>query len=151
MEYNECGEEMSRAVLITSQVSAFIPPSLRAFCLVKEVISWSDAGGGTLEIHQWQIGGSGSQPLEMMKFYFRCVPTCTHLTQHRCQLAPPAASMLLQAAAQATMKPPSSSVLGSGLSSSIRRTQRSMAGTSGSDQNIWVLLGTLRFPLSQHS
>lgn len=40
---------------------------------------------------------------------------------------------------------------GSGLSSSIRSTPRSTAGTSGSNQNIWVLLGTLRFKLSQHS
>lgn len=41
--------------------------------------------------------------------------------------------------------------LGSGLSSSIPRTPGSTAGASGSDQNIWVLLGTPRLRLSQHS
>lgn len=47
---------MSRALLITTKVSGFIPPSqqmkLGAFCVVKEVISRSDAGGGALEIDQ---------------------------------------------------------------------------------------------------
>lgn len=69
---------MSRALLITMKVSGFIPPSqqmkLGAFCVVKEVISWSDAGGGTLEIDQWQICGSGAQQLEMMKLYLGARP-----------------------------------------------------------------------------
>lgn len=72
---------------ITTQVSGFIPPShqlkLGAFCALEEVISWGDAGGGVLEIDQWQI--CGSQQLETIKLFFLlffvCVPTCTHLYQ----------------------------------------------------------------------
>lgn len=84
-------KKTTNGTYITTQVSGFIPPShqlkLGAFCALEEVISWGDAGGGVLEIDQWQICDSGSQQLEMMKlfffffFYWECVSTCTHLYQ----------------------------------------------------------------------
>lgn len=157
-----------RRALHTTKVSSFIPPSqqmkLGAFCVVKEVRRWSDAGGGTLEINQWQICGCGSQQLEMMKLYFQVRPHLHTLKPEQTPGGPPAASMFLHTGNSGT---DGASVLvrmllssfmlgvqknlGSGLSSSIRSTPGSTSGTSGSDQNIWVLLGTLRFRLSQHS
>lgn len=66
-------KKTTNGMYITTQVSGFIPPShqlkLGAFCALEEVISWGDAGGGVLEIDQWQICDSGSQQLEMMKLF----------------------------------------------------------------------------------
>lgn len=97
---------MSRALHITAEVSSFIPPSQQmkpgAFCLVKEVISWSDAGGGPLEIDQWQICGSGSQQLEMMKLYFRVRPHLHTLKPAQTPGCTLAASMFLQAGSTGT-------------------------------------------------
>lgn len=91
---------MSRALLITTKVSGFIPPSqqmkLGAFCVVKEVRSWSDAGGGALEIDQWQICGSGAQQLEMMKLYLGARPHLHTLKAAKTPGGAPAASMFLQ-------------------------------------------------------
>lgn len=88
---------MSRALHITTEVSGFIPPSqqmkLGAFCVVKEVISWSDAGGGMLEIDQWQICGSGSQQLGMMKLYLGARPHLHALKPARTPGRAPAASV----------------------------------------------------------
>ena len=43
---------------------------LGAFCALKWVVSRGDAGGGALEIHQWQICDSGSEQVRMMKLSF---------------------------------------------------------------------------------
>lgn len=77
-------KKTTNGMYITTQVSGFIPPShqlkLGAFCALEEVISWGDAGGGVLEIDQWQICDSGSQQLEMMKlFFFFLLGVCLHL------------------------------------------------------------------------
>lgn len=74
----------------SSHVSCFMTPPLHlrlgAFCALKEVISRGDAGGGVLEIDQWQICGSESEQLEMMKlslfFFFSLLQVCPHLYTH---------------------------------------------------------------------
>lgn len=70
---------------IITRLSNFIPPSgltslqlkLGAFCALKEVRSWGDAGGGALEIDQWQICDCRIK---------RRSPTCTHTrkSSHTC-------------------------------------------------------------------
>lgn len=94
----------------------------------------------------------------MMKLYFQARRHLHALKAAQTPGGTPAASMFLQTGSRGTdgasvriRMSLSSFILRSGLTSSIRSTPRSMAGTSGSDQNIWVLLGTLRFRLSQHS
>lgn len=100
--YNEWIFEERRwaGLHITTKVSGFIPPSqqmkLGAFCVAKEEISWRHAGGGTLEIDQWQICGSGSQQLEMMKLYLGVLPHLHTLKPAQTPGQTPAASMFLQ-------------------------------------------------------
>lgn len=58
---------------------------LRAFCAVKEVISWASAGGAVLEIDQWQICDcifKQPQNDEILSVGWECVPAYTQVLAH---------------------------------------------------------------------
>lgn len=145
---------MSRAVLI-SKVSAFIPPSL-PFVLGSDKLErcWRRhvQNPPVTDLWLWISATGNDEAL----FLERVPPTCTDTWAAHGQQTGSTGPGEAQSSSPCcylhsfwAFKKKKN--LGSGLSSSMRSTPRSTAGTSGSDQNIWVLLGTLRFRLSQHS